>query len=89
MRGIEVHLNGGKLCTAGISFNAALNASVDIIGADAAYDVTLRVGGLENDDFVIWSERKLRVGDEISIRIVETKLMDAPVSRNPNAFSEP
>ena len=89
MRAIEVHLNGGKVCTAGIRFNAALNASVDIIGVDANYDVTLRVGGLENDDFVIWSDRELRVGDEINIRIVETKLMDAPVLRNPNAISEP
>jgi hypothetical protein len=89
MRGMEVHLNGGKLCTAGIRSNAALNATVDVVGQDAEYEMTLRVGGLENNEFVIWSDRELRVGDEITVRIVETEAIDTPVKRSPNGGSEP
>lgn len=80
MLGIEVKLNGGKA--------AYLNAMVDVAGHDGKYQVTLRVGAFENDEFLIWSDRKLRIGDEIHIRIVETKLVDAPERRIPNATKE-
>ena len=32
MRGLEVHLNGRKLCTAGIGPDAVLNTIVDVVG---------------------------------------------------------
>ncbi len=89
MRGMEVHLNGGKLCTAGISADAALNVSVDIVGLETDYQMTLRVGGLERDEFVIWADRELGVGDEIKLRIVEIDVSDAPLLRNPYAVREP
>jgi hypothetical protein len=88
MLGIEVQLNGGKLCTAGIGTEASLNAVVDVVGHDSKYQLTLRVGAFENDEFLIWSDRKLRIGDEIHIRIVETTLVDAPKRRKPNATKE-
>jgi hypothetical protein len=88
MRGLEVHLNGDKLCTAGINSDAALNAAVDVIGRETDYEMTVRVGGLADNEFVIWSDRELRVGDEISIKIVETETSDTPERRNPHATSE-
>jgi hypothetical protein len=84
MRGMEVRLNGHKLCTAGIGSDAVLNTIVDIVGRKRGYEMTLRVGGLENDEFVIWSQRGLRVGDEINIRIVETESIDSPQRGKPN-----
>ena len=88
MRGMEVYINGDKLCTAGIDSGAALSATVDVAGMNTGYDMTLRVGGLENDEFVIWSDRELRVGDEINIRIVDTETVDRPERRISNAILE-
>lgn len=89
MQGMEVHLNGDKLCTAGIGSQEALNATIDIVGQDRNYQMTFRVGGLKNDEFVIWSDRELRVGDEITVRIIETERVDVPERRNSNATWEP
>jgi hypothetical protein len=89
MRGMEVYINGDKLCTAGIGSGAALNATVEVVAQDVGYDMTFRVGGLENDEFVIWSDRELRVGDEINIRMVDTESVDRPERRNSNAIREP
>lgn len=86
MRGLEVHLNGRKLCTAGIGPDAVLNTIVDVVGrkdelTEDDYHMMLRVGGLENDEFLIWARSKLRVGDEIRIRIVADEPFDAPSER--------
>jgi hypothetical protein len=89
MRGLEVYLNEVKLCTAGVGYGAALNATVDVVSQDTGYDMTFRVGGLENDEFVIWSDRALRVGDQINIRVVETQSVDPPERRNPSVTMEP
>jgi DNA-directed RNA polymerase subunit E'/Rpb7 len=59
-------------------------AMVDIVGRNSDYDMMINVGGLENDEFLVWSRQELRIGDEIRIRIVETKSIDAPVERKPN-----
>jgi len=41
----------------------------------------VRVGGLENGEFLIWARNELAVGDEIRIRIVENEPFDAPIER--------
>jgi hypothetical protein len=84
MRGMEVHLNGNRLCTAGIRTDSALNAVVEVVGRNSDYDMLLRVGGLEDDEFVIWAEQGIQVGDQINIRIVDTESIDMPEKRNPN-----
>lgn len=86
MRGLEVHLNGRKLCTAGIGLDAVLNTIVDVVGRkdermDDDYHKMIRVGGLENDEFLVWARNELRVGDEIRIRIVEGEPFDSPIER--------
>ena len=89
MRGMEVHLNGNRLCTAGIGPDAVLNTIVNVIGRNNDYDMMIRVGGLENDEFLVWSRQDLRIGDEIRIRIVETESIDFPVERRPNVSASP
>lgn len=86
MRGLEVHLNRRKLCTAGIGRDAVLNTIVDVVGrkdeeTDDDYHMMIRVGGLENDEFLIWARNDVRVGDEIRIRIVEDEPFDTPIER--------
>ena len=45
----------------------------------------MRVGGLENEEFLIWARNELRVGDEIRIRIVEDEPFDLPIERKTEA----
>ncbi len=53
---MEVRLNGKKLCNAGIDRDdAVLNAIVNVIGQrQAGYGMHIRVGGMENNEFVTW-----------------------------------
>jgi hypothetical protein len=86
MRGLEVHLNGNKLCTAGVGKDGVLNTIVDVVGcAENYYEMGMRVGGLENGEFLIWARSELRVGDEIRIRIVEDEPFDSPIERRTKA----
>ena len=85
MRGLEVHLNGNMLCTAGIGVDAVLNTIVDVIGRKNDYDMTIRVGGLENNEFLIGHSVPFMSGMKSgSIRIVEVEATDVPVKRMPN-----
>ena len=61
MRGLEVQLNGKKLCSAGIDRDdAVLNAVVNVIGRrQAGYDMHINIGGLGNDDFLMWGTTAL------------------------------
>ena len=81
MRGMEVYLNGASLCTAGIGKDAVLNAIVDVLSRNGDYHMMLRVGGLENDEFMTWCKRDLQLGDEVTIRIVEADSIDPPEQR--------
>jgi hypothetical protein len=81
---MEVHLNGKKLCTAGGS-DAVLNTIVDVNGRADDWWMMVRVGGLENDEFLLWARNELRVGDEVKIRIVEDEPFDSPIERKTHA----
>jgi hypothetical protein len=89
MRGLEVHLNRNKLCTAGIGPDGGLHAIADVIGrtneiTNDDYCMGVHIGGLENDEHLTWKWlRDLRIGDEIRIRVVETDTIDAPSVRRP------
>ena len=65
-------------------WGCSANAMVDVVGRKNDYNMMIRVGGFENNEFLIWSRRDLRIGDEIRIRIVETESIDVPVERNSN-----
>ena len=84
MRGMEVHLNGNKLCTAGIGTDGVLTTTLNVVSREGEYHMEMRVGGLENNEFLNWSTNGLRVGDEITVRIIETDSIDPPAERKPN-----
>ena len=67
----EVYLNGKWLCLGGIGDDGVLTAIANWVVGRGRRDMRLSVGGLisTSDEHVGWPNRKLRVGDEIKIKI--------------------
>jgi len=93
MIGFEVTLNGKRLCTAATGDTGVLTAIVtwvlrDVEGVKEPSDLRLEVGGLANGVHLHWPSPKLAVGDEVLVRVVETKQADPPtrVDRDDRAF---
>ena len=87
----HVHLNGKKVSTAGVGELGVLGAHVSWVrraGQDA--ELTLHVGGLitPTQEHVRWLDRKLKVGDEVSIRVIEDAPIDRPRSRERSDHSK-
>jgi hypothetical protein len=83
MRAFEVNLNGKRLCLAGIGDDGVLNAMVEhFVGKGWNYQ-TLLVGGLisPTGEHVTWKRRRLKIGDEVRIKIVESVSVDRPRER--------
>jgi len=86
MTAIEVHVNGKKQCVAGIARDGVVSAILSWVGRGDEHpelsreDVSLRVGGLDSkrDEHVDWLTRDMAVGDEIVLRIVDVRKLDAP-----------
>ena len=89
MKAFQVHLNGRKLCTAGFSEqDVVLSAIVDYVSGNGRDELALTVGGLisPKKEYVRWVKRtKLRKGDEIRLRIIETRSADSPQERRTQA----
>jgi hypothetical protein len=86
MKAFEVLLNDKKLCVGGIGEHAVLTAIVDTAVSSDRDEVGLRVGGLvtSKEEHVQWGERrKLAVGDEVRIKIVEVETVDSPTNTKP------
>ncbi len=83
MRAFEVYLNGKRLCLAGIGDDGVLDAMVDYVVGRGRNQQTLRVAGLINatQEHVIWSRRRLKIGDEVRVKIVESASIDRPKER--------
>jgi hypothetical protein len=84
MRALEIHLNGEKLCTAGIGDDGVLSAIVNWVTGKSGADLHLYVGGLINPgkERVSWVEhRHLTAGDEIQVKVVEVNSVDEPMRR--------
>jgi hypothetical protein len=81
VRAFEIHLNGKKLCVAGMRKGiVAINLKwvarprrADEIGG-------ISVSGLthETSQHVAWSTREIQVGDELRIKLVEKSTVDKP-----------
>jgi hypothetical protein len=94
MRALEIHVNGKRLCTAGIGDDGVLTAIVRSVlrpiqvtsrkrTPRAQEDLGLDVGGFNPAilEHVRWKCSKLRNGDEVRIKIIETDRPDKPSSR--------
>jgi hypothetical protein len=86
----HVYLNGKKVSTAGVGDTGVIGAHVSWVRRRGEHtsakkpgsveeDLRLDVGGLITpaDEHVRWVDRKLKIGDEIRVVIVD----DAPVDR--------
>jgi len=86
MLAYEIYLNGKKKCVAGIDEPGVLTTTLTwVLGEPDGHrsgseEMEIRVGGLVSraHEFVEWFRRGVRRGDEIVIRIVETKDVDEP-----------
>jgi hypothetical protein len=94
MRAIEIHVNGKSLCAAGIGDDGVLTAIVRSVlrpvqitnrkrSPRAKEDLALEVGGFisPTSEYVRWKTSRLRTGDEVRIKIIETDRPDKPSSR--------
>src|SRR5436190_9421483 len=94
MRALETDVNGQRLCTAGIGNDGVLTAIVRSVlrpvqainrkrTSRTQEDLRLDVGGFtpSASEHVRWKSPKLRTGDEIRIKIIETDRPDKPRSR--------
>ncbi len=87
MTALEVYRNGRKTCTAGLNRSGAVISSLiwSSGGSSEAQheELELRVSGYitRNAAHVSWCSRRLQVGDEIKVVVVERARVDRPVRR--------
>jgi len=82
MRAFSVSLNGKKLCLAGVGERGVLSAIVNWVATDRGADLFMHVGGLANEEHVDWvKQKRLQVGDEIRVKVVEARSVDKPVRK--------
>jgi hypothetical protein len=89
----EVRLNGEKVATAGVKHGGVLSVIANWIslqdgvarGASRDWEAGVSVGGLRGgrrglDEYLTWFRKSLRVGDEVTLRLVETDRVDRPAT---------
>lgn len=87
MKAFQIVKNGMEQCTAGVNDDGVLTVIMDCVhrktGRRPEEDIHLTVGGLNGqNEHVRWIEQaELRVGDEITVRLVDTDIADDPVTR--------
>jgi hypothetical protein len=85
MKAFQVHLNGRRLCIAGLSEHGVLTAIVDYVSGHGRDELALSVGGLisSKEEHVRWVKRRsLRMGDEIQVKVIESESADRPQERH-------
>jgi hypothetical protein len=84
MKAFRIFVNGEQVCTAGIGPNGVLVTCVNWVGHNTEGHLDFRVGGLDSrtDEHADWSVPPIRVGDEVSILVVETDEVDPEAKRH-------
>ena len=89
MIAFEVKIYGKQKCPAGIGEQGVLSAAVSWVLREPEgrchlpEKLNLGIGGIgkRNDEYLEWLQRKLRLGNEMGIRIVEVAAADKPGKR--------
>jgi hypothetical protein len=82
-----VYLNGRRLWTAGVGSAGVLTTIVTWAtkksARSGAADFHVHVGGIDaaTDEHVTWKTPRLKVGDKIIVKVVETDEVDRPTRR--------
>ena len=84
MRAFDVSLNGEKLCLAGIAENGALSVIISMVNhIPADLSVTASIG-LKGESAVLkWVDQEIKVGDQITVKLVTTDDADQPTIEKP------
>lgn len=82
MLSFNVSLNGKKLCLAGVGERGVLSEIISWVAGDRGTDLFLEVGGLANEEHIDWiKQKRLQVGDEIRVKIIDAGSVDKPVKK--------
>jgi len=80
----QVLINGTVVSNAGVDPEGVMTAIVSWVTASArmerSEELTVSLGGLRNGNDITWLNQNLRVGDEVTIRIIERDVVDGPSS---------
>jgi hypothetical protein len=90
MLAFEIHINGKRRCLAGIANDGVVSAILSWVGRSRAErglpkdDVSLQVGGLDSlrREQMDWLQQSLAAGDEVMIRVVDVRKVDAPLKKS-------
>jgi len=80
MRAFQIVLNGKRICVAGIPKDCVLSTTITYVPFRKRRETRLYVGGgleVDKHEHVFWKETILRAGDEVRVKIVETKTVQA------------
>jgi len=79
MRAFEIHLNGKKLCLAGMEHGTLLFSIACSENKQGRGAVGLGMTGLKlNQETVRWQQCAMQLNDEVRIRIIEADAVDKP-----------
>ena len=87
LKAFVVSVNGRPLCTAGIGPHGVLTANVYWVGGGsqrmAEGHFGFHVGGLDSrsGEHVNWETPELKVGDKVTVEIIETEQADPEATR--------
>lgn len=83
MRAFEVYLNGKRLCVAGIGDNGVLTTIIDHVSGHGRNEEHVHIGGLisSTGEHVGWGRKRLKTGDEVRVKIVESTSVSRPKER--------
>jgi type II secretory pathway component PulL len=77
MRAFEIHVNGKKLCVAGLAEGASLFSVTCTENKHGRGSVGLSMNGmLPTQETVSWQNRTLRMDDEVMLKIIESSKAD-------------
>ena len=90
MIGVEVEINGERVCTVS---TADISFLMSVLTWQAAFPLEYRVSGMVDgsdgaSEHVTWAVRQLKLGDRVSLRIIEAEKSDEPLERSPGAPSQ-
>jgi hypothetical protein len=83
VKAFVVRVNGKRLYTAGVGPDGVLTAIVNWVGSGSESDFGFHVGGLDSrtGEHLNYTTPQLRIGDKVSVEIIEAKAVDPEAQR--------
>jgi hypothetical protein len=87
LKAFEIHVDGKRLYTAGVGPNGVLSVAVHWVGGGSRHRAEgifgFHVGGLDSrtDEHLEYAIPQLKIGDEITVQVIETDDVDREARR--------